>query len=67
MEIEKAKKVWIIPKDYKGDNTAINMIVHWDKELGQYVLCMRRFFGYVHFTIEECEDMIRILKRYNGN
>jgi len=65
MEI-KSEIIRIIPKNYKGHGNSISMRVHWDKDNGQYVLCLRRFFGWWHFTIEECEDMIKILRRFNN-
>jgi hypothetical protein len=66
MEIKKEETVNIIGKNYKGIDGPIRMRVHWNMEQGQYVLCKRFFgIGWVHFTIEECEDMIQILKRFN--
>jgi hypothetical protein len=64
MEI-KRETVRIIGKNYKGKGNSIKMEVHWSKSNGEYVLCIPRLFGWIHFTIEECEDMIKILKRYN--
>jgi hypothetical protein len=64
----KSETVRVINKNYKGRGNSIRMRVHWDKENGQYVLCINNFFSfnYTHFTLEECEDMVKILKRYNN-
>jgi len=59
----KIEKVSLAPKGYKK-GFPLKLLVHYDKDCEQYVLCYRRTFGWVHFTIEECEDMVRILKKY---
>lgn len=43
----------------------IKFKLHWDNDTKKYVLCLERLFGYDHFSIEECEDMIKILKEAN--
>jgi len=67
MEIKNSETVRIISKDSSEGNPGnpITMRVHWDRDTKQYVLCLRGVFFYTHFTIDECEDMIQILKRFN--
>jgi hypothetical protein len=43
--------------------TPIELTLHWDSGIKEYVLCQNHLFSYTYFSIEEVEDMLRILKR----
>ena len=62
MEI-KSRIVRIYPSKPAGSGSfPIKFTLHWDVKLGEYVLCRPRLFGYTHYTLEEAQDMVKILK-----
>ena len=61
----KSKKVSIINKNNKElFSLPTRFKIHWDKKLGEYVLCHERLFSYSHYSLEEINDMKRILTKF---
>ena len=62
--IIKSEIVEIYPRKAKK-GIPMEFRVHWDNDLEEYILC-RGIINHLHFSIEECEDMLKILKEFNG-
>ena len=64
----KYRKIRLYPKGLtKGVPTSLRL--HYDKYLQQYVLCQTSTgilgLGYTHWSVEELQDALKILKKEN--